>query len=50
LGAVLGIGGLAGTYVGARVQKYLPDLWIRVVLGVLVTLLALSYLGEPFRS
>ncbi len=50
LGAVLGIGGLAGTYVGARVQKYLPDLWIRVVLGVLVTLLASSYLGEPFRS
>lgn len=50
LGAVLGIGGLAGTYVGARVQKYLPDLWIRVVLGVLVTLLASSYLSEPFRS
>ena len=50
LGAVLEIGGLAGTYVGARVQKYLPDLWIRVVLGVLVTLLASSYLGEPFRS
>jgi uncharacterized protein len=50
LGAVRGIGGLAGTYVGARVQKYLPDLWIRVVLGVLVTLLASSYLGEPFRS
>ena len=50
LGAVLGIGGLAGTYVGARIQKYLPDLWIRVVLGVLVTLLASSYLGEPFRN
>jgi uncharacterized membrane protein YfcA len=50
LGAVLGIGGLAGTYVGARIQQYLPDPWIRVVLGVLVTLLASSYLGEPFRN
>ncbi len=44
LGAVLGIGGLAGTYAGARVQRFLPDFWIRVVLGSLVTLLALRYL------
>jgi uncharacterized membrane protein YfcA len=50
LGGVFGIGGLAGTYVGARAQKYLPDLWIRVVLGSLVVLLALSYLSELFRS
>jgi uncharacterized membrane protein YfcA len=44
LGAMLGIGGLAGTYTGARLQKFLPDFWIRAVLGVLVTLLALSYI------
>jgi uncharacterized protein len=50
LGAVFGIGGLAGTYVGARAQKYLPDLWIQVILGSLVVLLALSYLSELFRS
>jgi uncharacterized protein len=48
LGIVFGLGGLAGTYVGARAQKYLPDLWIRVALGALVVLLALSYLGELF--
>ncbi len=48
LGTVFGIGGLAGTYAGARAQRYLPDLWIRVVLGSLVVLLALSYLGELF--
>lgn len=50
LGVVLGIGGLAGTYAGARAQKYLPDLWIRTVLGILVTLLAASYIGELFRG
>lgn len=44
LGALLGAGGLAGTYAGARIQRYLPDLWIRAVLGTLVTLLALKYL------
>jgi uncharacterized membrane protein YfcA len=44
LGIMLGIGGLVGTYVGARLQKHLPDLWIKAVLGVLVTLLALRYI------
>jgi uncharacterized membrane protein YfcA len=43
LGTTLGIGGLAGTYAGARLQRYLPDFWIRAVLGTLVTLLALRY-------
>ena len=46
LGTILGIGGLAGSYVGARAQRHLPDLWIRIVLGSLVILLASSYLGE----
>jgi uncharacterized membrane protein YfcA len=44
LGLILGIGGLAGSYVGARLQRFLPELWIRAVLGILITLLALSYL------
>ena len=43
LGTTLGIGGLAGTYAGAWLQRYLPDFWIRAVLGTLVTLLALRY-------
>lgn len=43
LGAVLGAGGLAGTYAGARLQRHLPDFWLRAVLGVLVMLLAVSY-------
>jgi len=44
LGAVMGVGGLAGTYVGARLQRFMPDFWIRAILGTLVTLLALRYL------
>lgn len=43
LGLTLGIGGLAGTYAGARLQRYMPERWIRGVLGALVTLLALRY-------
>ena len=44
LGAVMGVGGLAGTYAGARLQRFIPDFWIRAILGTLVTLLALRYL------
>jgi uncharacterized protein len=44
LGAVMGVGGLAGTYAGARLQRYMLDFWIRAILGTLVTLLALRYL------
>ena len=44
LGLTLGLGGLAGTYAGARLQRHVPERLIRGVLGVLVTLLALKYL------
>jgi uncharacterized membrane protein YfcA len=43
LGLTLGLGGLAGTYAGARLQRHVPERLIRGVLGVLVTLLALKY-------
>jgi uncharacterized protein len=45
LGATLGVGGLAGTYAGARLQKHLPERGIKAVLGGLVTLLALGYVS-----
>jgi uncharacterized membrane protein YfcA len=44
LGLTLGVGGLAGTYAGARLQSYVPERLIRGVLGMLVTLLALRYI------
>lgn len=43
LGLTLGLGGLGGTYAGARLQRYVPERLIRAVLGTLVTLLALRY-------
>jgi uncharacterized protein len=44
LGLTLGVGGLAGTYAGARLQRHVPEGLIRGVLGALVTLLALKYI------
>ena len=49
LGALFGIGGFAGTYLGARLQRYLPERIIRGVLGVLVTSLAVTYVVQFFR-
>ena len=43
-GIALGIGGLAGGYTGARVQRRLPDTLIRRVLGVLVAVIGARYL------
>jgi uncharacterized protein len=43
-GVALGVGGLAGGYLGARVQSRLPDLLIRRVLGVLVVAIGARYL------
>lgn len=46
LGTLFGVGGLAGTFVGARLQKYLPELWIRLLLGLIVTGISLNYIGQ----
>ena len=47
LGLVLGAGGVAGTYLGARLQKHLPERIIRLVLSALVVARALRYLASP---
>ena len=49
LGALFGLGGLAGSYAGASLQKYVPERWIRLFLAVVVTVLALSYTAQFFR-
>ena len=47
-GVALGIGGLAGAYAGARIQRRLPDVLIRRVMGVLVIAIGARYLwGGP---
>jgi len=43
-GIALGVGGLAGGYLGARVQSRLPDVLIRRLVGVLVVAIGVRYL------
>jgi uncharacterized membrane protein YfcA len=44
LGFLFGIGGLAGTYCGARLQKFMPAKIIKWILGFGIVFLALSYI------
>jgi uncharacterized membrane protein YfcA len=44
IGIALGVGGLAGAYSGALIQRRLPDVLIRRVLGVLVVAIGARYL------
>ena len=50
LGVLFGVGGLLGTYVGARVQKFLPDRVIKVILTVLIMFVATSYISQYFLN
>ena len=43
-GVALGIGGLAGSYTGARIQARLPEELIRRMVGVLVIAIGARYL------
>ena len=46
LGLLFGAGGLAGSYFGACIQKRIPELWIRLFLGLVLTALAVNYVGR----
>lgn len=48
LGALFGVGGFAGIYLGARCQKYVPQRYIKLVLGVIIVGLAASYIVQFF--
>ena len=48
LGILLGIGGFAGMYCGARAQKFVPGKVIRCILALLITFLALQYVFQYF--
>ena len=48
LGFLFGIGGFAGMYCGARLQKFIPQKFIKVLLGFIITLLALRYILQFF--
>lgn len=50
LGLLFGLGGLAGTYLGARVQRRVPQRALKTLLATLVGALGLGYLLEVALS
>jgi uncharacterized protein len=44
LGALFGLGGFCGMYIGARLQKFIRATFIRVGLGIVISGLALRYI------
>lgn len=49
LGALFGLGGLAGMYLGARLQKYFPQKFIKFMLGAIVVFVSARYIQQYFR-
>jgi hypothetical protein len=49
LGFFFGIGGLAGVYLGARTQKFVPQNPIKWGLAIVVTVLAIQYIVQFFK-
>jgi uncharacterized membrane protein YfcA len=50
LGALLGIGGAAGMYAGARLQRFMPQAFVQTVLLLCVLFVAVAYLRAGVRS
>jgi hypothetical protein len=48
LGILFGVGGMAGMYLGARCQKYVPPRAIKWLLAGIILLTAAKYAGELF--
>ena len=48
LGALFGVGGFAGIYLGARCQKYVPQRYIKLILGIIIVGLAARYIVQFF--
>lgn len=46
LGFLFGAGGFVGIYLGARAQKYVPQKMIKLMLGVVISFLALRYIVQ----
>lgn len=50
LGIAMGLGGFAGSYIGARLQSRLPERSLRRLLGVIACLIAAPYTQTAFDS
>ncbi|MBO8183807.1 MAG: sulfite exporter TauE/SafE family protein [Archaeoglobus sp.] len=47
-GILLGVGGIFGMYLGSRIQKFMPERAIRLILGILIMALSLRYITQYF--
>ncbi|MCB2228788.1 MAG: sulfite exporter TauE/SafE family protein [Desulfarculaceae bacterium] len=45
LGALFGLGGVAGMYCGARLQRFVKPMWLKLMLGVILLIVAGKYVG-----
>lgn len=50
LGFLFGIGGFAGMYLGARAQKFVPQKYIKLMLGLIIISLAIRYILQFFTK
>ena len=50
LGILFGAGGLMGMYLGAKVQKYAPEKWIKLMLGGVIVVVASKYILRFFSG
>jgi uncharacterized membrane protein YfcA len=48
LGILFGTGGLLGMYFGAKMQKYVSEKWIKLILGIIVFIIASRYVLKFF--
>jgi uncharacterized membrane protein YfcA len=50
LGIAIGVGGFAGSYLGARLQSRLPEASLRRLLGVIACIVAARYTQTAIRQ
>jgi uncharacterized membrane protein YfcA len=48
LGILFGIGGFIGMYLGAKTQKYMPQKFIKIIVGIAIMVLAIKYIVQYF--
>ncbi|RJQ39414.1 MAG: sulfite exporter TauE/SafE family protein [Nitrospiraceae bacterium] len=48
LGILFGVGGFAGMYIGARLQKFVPQQFIKIILGLIIVSLSIRYILQFF--
>jgi uncharacterized membrane protein YfcA len=50
LGFLFGLGGFGGMYLGARLQKFIPQKFIKIMLGSLILYVSITYIARFFSG